>query len=122
MTALDLDRLPATSGSIAPERDGRYRLYTADVLPFDAVPAYPAGPALVAHTTWGVSTSTGDGIDGAQLNVHRFASGAAGPGERHELDGHLYRTYRDAQHAAYDAGVLAFMIYHKDAPRWGLPA
>lgn len=122
MPTISPDLIPATQGTVSEHYDGRYRLYTVDVLPFDAVPTWAGGgPALVAHTSWGVSQSTGAHIEGARLNVYRYP-GQTGWGERHPLDGTLYPDCDQAHRAAYEAGALAFMIYNKEAPRWGLPA
>lgn len=111
--------------------DGRYRLYTVDHVPFDFFPEYPEGPASVVHTTWCKSTSRLDRFfsspsvvaadDGlVTLNVYRFSGPTDRTGERHPLDGTKYATTRDADRAAYEAGVTAFMVYERDAARFGL--
>jgi hypothetical protein len=113
--------LPTTEGRTYPDHDGRYRLYTiASGVDFDSMPEYADdGPALVAVGDWHVSTSSGGGRpDVHTLHVWRgdpFAS------TRHRIDGTEYPTRRDADRAAYDAGVHGFMVYEKYAFGYGLP-
>lgn len=124
--------LPPLQGTAYSWHDGRYRIYTVEQLPFDALPAHSdGGPAMVAHTEWGMSTSSlsawmsspsvAAADDGKHtLRVSRTV-GADGV-ERHELDGTRYDTNRDASRAAYEAGLLGFMVYERHAAKWGLPS
>lgn len=120
--------LPALKG------DGRYRVYTVEHLPFDALPAYDeGGPATVRGDEWNVSTShlsaafaspsvvaADDGM--YTLSVFKFTHPGGGADlVRHPLDGTKYATRRDANRAAYEAGLLGFMVYESDAPSYGLP-
>lgn len=125
--------LPELAGERWSWRDGRYRVYTVAHLPFEALPAYAdGGPATVALGVWGVSTSSlcrafsspsvaaaDDGMH--TLSVYRFATPGGADIERHALDGTTYATGRDASRAAYEAGLLGFMVYERDAGRFGLP-
>lgn len=106
---------------------GGYRLYTRDELPFDDVPAViDGGPATVVIDGWGVSYSTNIEWPGGrpnaaetdgrwQLKAYKFE----GPEEgfaRHEIDGTIYEDRREATRAAYEAGLLAFMVYEDQQP------
>lgn len=130
-----IETVPAMHGEIHEYGyDGRYRLYTVDHLPFDALPSYgDGGPAKVVLDPWGTSTSSLCGFmsspsvaaadDGmVTLNVYRVDSPASQPMVRHPLDGTRYATTRDADRAAYEAGVTAFMVYEREAARFGLPS
>jgi hypothetical protein len=117
--------------------DYRYRLYTVAELPFDALPAYPAGPARVAHTDWhtatsslchGLSSPSVVAADDGMVAVRATRGGYNKDGqydpalvERHELDGQRFATQHAADRAVYEAGLTAFMVYERDAARFGLP-
>jgi hypothetical protein len=127
--------LPAVEGELWSWRDGRYRLYTVDHVDFDALPAYgDGGPAKVVLDGWAMSTSSlsralsspsvvarDDGMH--TLNIDRVVNERPGGGsaDRHPLDGTRYATYRDADRAAYGAGIVGFMVYERDAAGFGLP-
>jgi hypothetical protein len=112
--------------------DGRYRLYTSNHLSFDALPAYDeGGPRTAPIDGWTVSTTiTSIGLPGHAVSANdgRVTVGAHRGGfpgskytpERHELDGTDYPTQRDAERALYEAGLTAFMVYERDAARYGL--
>lgn len=122
---------PMLRGAIYPGGyDGRYRLYTVDDVPFNRFPEYPAGPSTVVVDGWSKSTSSlsrifsspsvvaaDDGLHKLRLTRH---DGTGAVVERHALDGGKYRSQREATRAAYEAGCLAFMVYEKDADRYGL--
>lgn len=122
---------PPVKGDVTEWRDGRYRIWTVQHVPFDQFPAYgEGGPAMVALGDWGVSTqslcrlfssqSVIDADDGKhELHVYRFPK-EPGPMERHELYGTKYDTSRDADRAAYEAGVLGYMVYLCDEAEFGL--
>ena len=118
--------------------DGRYRLYTNEHVEFDALPPYAdGGPAMVVVDGYSMSTSNVSGFssravlaadDGMfTLNLSmpiRDGVGSMAPilrFDKHELDGTKYATRHDASRAAFDAGTLAFMVYERDAAKWGLP-
>lgn len=111
--------------------DTRHRVWTvAHGLDFDAVPDHDdGGPATVTVGGWQVSTmrlcamlsspSVVAADDGKyQLNLWR---GSPVLPDRHPLDGNRYASQRDADRAAYEAGALGFMVYQRDAERFGLP-
>ncbi len=138
---LPADKLPPLKGSaFADGYDGRYRVYTVELLPFDALPAYAdGGPSKVVLDGWGVSfsrlcralssASVAAADDGMiTLKVYEVRQGfnwaPCVPGdtrERHPLDGTKYATQRDADRAAYEAGLTGFMVYEKHAAGYGLP-
>jgi hypothetical protein len=112
---------PDLHGFTNTDYDGRYRIYTiASGIAFDSVPAYgQGGPAQVAFGDWNVSTThSSDRPDVHTLSVWR---GDACKPTRHQLDGTDYPTRRDADRAAYNAGVSGFMVYEKHAFRYVLP-
>ncbi|MEK6443585.1 hypothetical protein [Pseudonocardia sp. T1-2H] len=116
--------LPADA-KLPPVIDGRYRLYTADVLPFGAVPEHPEGPARVSHTRWLVSFDIVDGGPETTLNARIISMRSQAGGtviERHELDRTVYPSSAAASRAAYEAGLTAYMVHISKAARWGLPA
>lgn len=110
-------------------KERQYRLYTVEHVPFETFPAYAeGGPATTAHTEWSVSGSylnralsspsvvaADDGL--YTLHVYRF-EGSVTASIKHELDGTKYATDREATKAAYEAGVLAFMVYERDEAQW----
>lgn len=138
--AIDIpaDKLPPLEGKLWSTRDGRYRLYTVDSLPFDALPAYcDGGPAQVAHTDWAVAfprtcrvfsspsvVAADDGmitLDACKIPLNLDLTKDPLVVE-HPLNGTKYPTQRDADRAAYNAGLTAFMVYERHARRYGLPA
>jgi hypothetical protein len=96
-----------------------YRLYTVADVPFDAFPQYAdGGPSMVVNTEYGVSYSStckvlsSPGVvaaDDGLVTLNAYASPYTG--EKHALDGTKYATQTDARRAAYEAGLLAFMVY-----------
>lgn len=115
--------------------DLRYRLYTAEHVAFDALPAYRlGGPARVAHTDWSSSTSSlcrglssPDVVaeDDGTVTIKSTRGGHYEDGqyvaERHPLDGTRYATQDEANQATFDGGLTAFMVYERDAASYGLP-
>ncbi len=114
---------PPVEGQIFPTGyDGRYRLYTIAHLPFDALPSYAeGGPAKVVLDPWDVSTTSPTEGEGGRVTLNVYPATSRQTGERHPLDGTRYDDREDADRAAYDAGLLAFMVYERDAARYGLP-
>lgn len=130
---------PAIQGEREPWRDGRYRIYTHEHLDFDALPSYrDGGPATVVVDGYSMSTSSvsrvlssasviaaDDGMRTLNLSTPILdgeGSTAVITGfDKHPLDGTRYATDVDARRAAFDAGALAFMVYERDAAKWGLP-
>lgn len=109
--------------------NGRYRVVTVAYLPFDALPQYPAGPALVTVGGWNTSTSslsplsspTVIAVDNSKVTLNVFRMhGDAVHITSHELDGTQYPTRRDADRAAYNAGVTGFMVYEHDRELLGI--
>lgn len=113
--------LPPLQGRLSPHGyDGRYRLYTVDRLPFDALPPYEeGGPAKVVLNPWGCSTESSCCDDKITLKIYRVDGSVGQPMERHPLYGTRYDTRRDADRAAYNAGVTAFFVFEKDAASYG---
>ncbi len=122
--------LPPVHGDNTPHYDGRYRLWTINEIPFDRLPD-DGGPALVVIDGWCVSypslckwmssPSVAEADDGkVTLTAFRPISDNPYRSERHELDGTKYDAVRDAQCAAYEAGLLAFMLYLKDEQHYGI--
>lgn len=101
------------------EFDGRARFYTVEHLPFDAMPAR-GGPYLAGLDRWAVSYSQSHRTGMWTLSVVRL-EGRDVKIVRHELCDTTWPTGSDAQEAAYNAGVVGFMVYEKDAARWNLP-
>lgn len=116
--------IPDLYGDVTALGDYRYRLYTVAELPFEAMLGRrDGGPGMAVIDGWAVGYT---GTKPARLNARRGGyteEGRYDPNlvERHELDGVEYPTMRDAERAAYDAGLLAFMVYERDAARFGLP-
>ncbi len=110
--------------------DGRYRVYThTSGVPYGALPPWlDGGPARVAIGDWNVSqrswcrwmSTPGTVPSGPPiiLNVTRRVDGQL---ERHPLDGTGYDSAEDADRATYDAGLIGFMVYEKNAASYGLP-
>lgn len=97
----------------------QYRLYTNEFADFDDFPEYPEGPGLVVVGGWGVSYSTGGLDDDGRVTLRAYK--CEGPEEGfldHELYGTKYDTRREASRAAFDAGLLAYMVYEDHAERW----
>lgn len=97
-------------------RDGkvRYHLVTfADGLPFDALPEYTdGGPSMVTVGGWCTSTTSGSHIDGVILGAHKPAEFSRdGQKVEHPLHGAAFPNRTAARRAAYEAGLIQFMIY-----------
>lgn len=119
--------------------DGRHRLYTHEHIAFDALPDYrEGGPATVTNGDWSMSVSSvcvalsspsvaaealANPATRYTLNASRDGHYEAGRyvSERHPLDGTTYASDRAARRAAFDAGIIAYMVYERDAARLGLP-
>lgn len=115
--------VPPMHGEIHPGGyDGRYRLYTVEHLPFDALPAYvDGGPAKVVLYRWATSTTFPTYVEGGGCTLDVTLNVSGPDGFRHPLDGTVYATIRDAEQAVYEAGATAFMVYEREAARFGLP-
>jgi hypothetical protein len=117
------------------QSDGRYRLYTSEHLDFDALPSYrDGGPSLVVVDGYCMSTSSVSGFSSravlaADDGMHTLSLSKPVRGfewditrrDKHPLDGTKYATAPDARRAAFDAGAMAYMVYERDAAKWGLP-
>lgn len=111
--------------------DLRHRIWTAaNGLRFDDVPtSYEGGPAEVPLDGWHLSAQSTTRFprsaslfaDDRGPTTIRVWRGNPATGERHPLDGTEYVTGRDADRAAYKAGLIGFMVYDKDAADYGLP-
>lgn len=109
---------PPIQGQVFPNGvDGRYRLWTMAELPWNRaqVPALAdGGPLVVTVAPWDAAVrGTGDGkwrIDALNMQT----------GGAHDLDGATYDVEDDAYRAAYDAGIVAFLIHEIDRHRYGL--
>lgn len=111
-----------------PAAQGRttYRLYTVEDLPFDAIPTYrDGGPAKVSMPGWSKSTSSMCPIFSSPSVIaaddRRITLSLRLNGEPHPLDKSTYATQDEADRAAYEVGASAFMVYDRDAAKWGLP-
>jgi hypothetical protein len=108
MSHTDTTALPTLEGTSS----RKYRCYGIEHVPFDTYPAYwDGGPATVARDGWGVSYHSGYGIQGYELHAYEVPF----TGAKHELHGTLYASLRDASRAAYEAGLLAFLVYEDSA-------
>jgi hypothetical protein len=88
-------------------RSNPYRLYTIEHCDWEDF----AGKATpVVSTRWGVSYSKTYGEDGWTLQVYDVKNIEEGV-EHHEIHGQVFDTKEEATHAAFEAGVLAFMVY-----------
>lgn len=137
MTTITLTSVPEQRGEIRTYGgDGRYRLYTIEHLPFDALPSYSdGGPATVTNDGWSMSTSSNcrifssPSVNAADDRMHtlRLTTHPVGVpwslenDVKHPLNGTKYATAADAKRAAYEAGGIGFMVYNRDAAKWGLP-
>ena len=112
--------LPEAEGHKGSDFDGRYRLYTvASGIDFDVMPTVAeGGPALVTVSGWRIVYSTSSDRDGYTLGAWR---GDPFQPIRHQLDGTEYPTLRDAERAAWAAGLAGFMVYETRAFWLGLP-
>jgi len=112
--------------------DGRYRLWTAaHGVDFDTVPAFDdGGPSTTAINGWNVSTSTatlihysggGEDLDDGQHTLSVWRGDPFEPTRHPDLDGKKFATRRDADRAAFQAGVVALFIPEKHAFQYRLP-
>ncbi len=98
-----------------------YQTFTiADGVAYDAYERGAFGgsfkPSIVSMTNgFNVSTTHRRTGDPGELKVFRFPDGYHGDIERHALDGTTYPTGDDASRAAYDAGLLQWMVYDTPA-------
>ncbi len=111
---------------------GGHRLWTVNELPFDFFPAYAdGGPVAVPLHGWNVSYSSLSPVlssasavaddDGKHtLEIFRVVSYSPYVAERHPLNGNKYEDREEGTRAAYEAGVLALMVYVKDEARYGI--
>jgi len=109
--------VPPLRGRCYGDFDGRYRSWThAHGLQFDDVPSHEHGGPVLVGNGWDCSIGPHD--DEVTLRASR---GQARARETHPLDGHRFPTVRDAQRAAYAAGLLAYQVYERHAAAYGLP-
>lgn len=109
----------------SPHHDGRCRTWTVDHIPdYADLPAVDSGhhhPVLVALDDWSVNWS-GDGGDGAGT-LHVFHNREVGDDKyRHDLDGAHFGTEEEAYAAAWEDGLLGFLVYEDVAHLYGLPS
>ena len=124
---------PEIHGSATEYRDSRYRLYTVEHLPFDALPSYrDGGPSTVVVNGWSTSTSSLCGVFSSPsvvaaddrkftVSAHRvgdYSNPGAQYAPKHPLDGQKFGTQTDADRALYEAGLTAKMVYLRDAHKW----
>jgi hypothetical protein len=112
-----LTGIPPLGGHTYGAVDGRYRLWTsAHGVQFGDLPAHHhGGPALVGNG-WACRIEA----DGGQHMV-RAVRGTTGVVEVHPLHGQWFATKRDADRAAYTAGLTAYLVYERSAAAYGLP-
>jgi len=125
---------PPMQGQEYDWHDGRYRIWTFNEAPYGRFPTYAdGGPPIVTHAEWGVSfprlckvmssPSVVAADDGKiELSIRQIKYKPEGGCDiiRHPLDGTKYDTDADARRAAYEAGVIAYMVYVKDEAKYGL--
>ena len=106
-----------------------YRLYTVAHLPFPAL-AIEGGPKLVTVGGWRVdyllkqappSGMYGRGHATVESVTLAVVRGGILRTRRHQLDGTVVGSVAEAHRVAYDEGLLAWMVYDRDAERFGLP-
>jgi hypothetical protein len=99
--------------------DSRCRLWTVNEVPYGRFPTFAdGGPATVCYGDWNVSYRTNDGKP--TIKVFKVISQSPYQSERHPLDGTEYDTFDDAQRVAYEAGVIAYLVYVTDEEKYGL--
>jgi hypothetical protein len=125
--------LPAIIDVPMDDHDYRYRVWTAaHGVDFDAVLAYnDLYPATTTVNGWNVSKSTttrqhfdGSGVervDDGRCTLNVWRGDPSNPTRHPDLDGRKFETSRDADRAAYNAGVLGYFIPERRAFRHGLP-
>lgn len=97
-----------------------HKVHTAaEGIAFDAFPQYKdGGPSMVVLPGWGVSYGSLSRLfsspsivaaDDGKVTLSAYA--APYTGEKHPLDGTKYPTEVDARKAAYEAGLIGFMVY-----------
>lgn len=95
-----------------PGRSRPYRLYTVEHVDFDT---FLGAHNLVVCGPWGVSyqQEMDENWNRTGLTEMRVYDVRSIPGEtvKHALYGTTYPTQEDASRAAFEAGVLAFMVY-----------
>lgn len=107
---------------------GGYRLFNVRDLPWDERTRVLAraedGRGTCVIDGWGVSYTTGQtweggnpgraaDIAGVRLSAYKWEGPEEGF-ELHELNGTTYSTKAEATRAAYEAGLLAFMVYEDE--------
>lgn len=112
-----LSGIPPLDGYEYGTVDGRYRRWTsAHGVQFGDLPAHHhGGPALVGNG-WACRIEA----DGGGYKV-RAVRGSTGVVEVHPLHGQRFATKRDADRAAYEAGLTAYLVYERSAAAYGLP-
>lgn len=119
-----------------PPIEGSYstccRKWTVEHVPYGTFPAYAdGGPPTVAHTEWAVSyprlspwsspeVIAADDVK-VELSVHRVVRRGDGYDVvHHPISGTRYDTDDAARRAAYEAGVIAYMVHLKDEAKYGI--
>lgn len=103
---------------------GGYRLFNVHDVTWELgctlSPRNADGRGTVVIDGWGVSYSTGswerrpgDGDGAVRLNAYKYHGPEEGF-ENHELYGTTYDTQVEASRAAFEAGLLAFMVYEDE--------
>lgn len=110
-------------GGVLRGQDNRYRVWTADCVDFDAVPALAdGGPVLVAVGGWSTRVQA-DGDSGQwYVDATRTVTYEPLVVEQSPVHGVLYPSEREAWRAAYDAGLCGFLVQEVDRYRYGLGA
>lgn len=91
-----------------PGRSNPYRLYTVEHCDWED---FAGKASTVTSTRWGVSYSHTYGEDGWTLQVYDVSNMSEEGVEHHEIHGQVFDTQAEATRAAWEAGVLAFMVY-----------
>lgn len=93
-----------------PGRSRPYRLFTVDHCDWEDF----APERVVVNDRWGVSYRHTYGRDGWVLSVYDVSGMPEEGIEYHALNGTEYDSKEEASRAAWEAGVLAFMIYEEN--------
>jgi hypothetical protein len=101
------------------------RRWTVKEVPYGTFPDYAdGGPFLVAHGVWStltnpVSNSLHDMEGPTRLDIVKFDQNGI-TGDKHPLRGSVYPTDVEADRAAYEAGLLAYVVPVEDEERFGV--
>lgn len=115
--------VPPLTGTKYRHTDGRYRLWTAaHGVNFGDVPAHHHGGPAIVGNGWQcfLEPANPDASDDG-YTVRAFRGGPQSL-EMHPLHGQIFPTKRDADRAAYTAGLTAYLVYETSAAAYGLPS